>query len=481
MNKQGEISPEFEQEVRIALAVPEIDTRYLAALREQVVRKKPAVERKSHGRLLQWQPVWIASVVVIALALVVTLFVGPQRVLAALQGVLGYIPGVGFVNKESALALRDPIEQVQNGQTFQVDQILASPKETVLVVRIQGFAAYQDVGLNRGISLQLPDGKIFTPGDFGIESTGVPGEYLGVFKMAPLPTGERQVTVTWKQTMIVDQPVTWQVTAVLEPVSDPNIRKSLPNSYTPVNASATWHDITLKVDQVSTSQQGTGMRVQMTFPEDFSAVSPNDMVMTDNLGNIYPIKNFQVHFEDQGQSPSKLVTQEPTPRTFIGIHNTFEFPSVDPAIPRLGVRVMQMGFSATPYTEYSIAMGAHPTVGDQWPINQILTMGDLSFNVLQARLISLDQDAMGDNGKTIGQPMVGLVLDIESMDSDAATLDQIWLYVPGSRVAFDKATSTWASAWAPDKLPDDKIDIHLTMIQGVLHGDWQIEWEHQKP
>jgi hypothetical protein len=45
-----------------------------------------------------------------------------------------------------------------------------------------------------------------------------------------------------------------------------------------VNASAIWHDITLKVDQVSTSQQGTGMRVQMTFPEDFSAVSPNDMV-----------------------------------------------------------------------------------------------------------------------------------------------------------------------------------------------------------
>jgi hypothetical protein len=78
-------------------------------------------------------------------------------------------------------------------------------------------------------------------------------------------------------------------------------------------------------------------------------------------------------------------------------------------------------------------------------------MGDLSFNVLQARLISLDQDAMGDNGKTIGQPMVGLVLDIESMDQDA-TLDQIWLYVPGSRVVLDKATNTWTSAWTPDKL-----------------------------
>jgi hypothetical protein len=481
MNKQVDFSPEFEQEVRIALAVPEVDTRYLAALREQMVRNRPAVERKSHARLLQWQPVWIASVVAIALALVVTLFVGPQRVLAALQSVLGYIPGVGFVNKESALALRDPIEQVDNGQTFEVDQILASPEETVLVVRIQGFPAYQDVGLNRGISLQRQDGKVFTPRDFGIESTGVPGEYLGVFKMAPLPAGERQVTVTWKQTMLVDQPVTWQVTAVLEPVSDPNIQKSLPNSYAPVNASATWQDITLKVDQVSTSQQGTGMRIQMTFPDDFSAVSPKDMVMTDNLGNIYPRMNLQVHFEDQGQSPSNLVTQEPTPRTFIGIHDTFEFAPVDLAVQRLGVRVTQMGFSATPYTKYSIAMGAHPAVGDQWPINQILTIGDLSFNVLQARLISLDENAFGDNGKAVGQPMLGLVLDIESINSDAATLDQIWLYVPGSRVAFDKATNTWASAWAPDKLPEGNIDIHLTMVQGMLHGDWKIEWEHQKP
>ncbi|NLG95815.1 MAG: sigma-70 family RNA polymerase sigma factor [Chloroflexi bacterium] len=102
-------------------------------------------------------------------------------------------------------------------------------------------------------------------------------------------------------------------------------------------------------------------------------------------------------------------------------------------------------------------------------------------NVLRARLISLDQDAMGDNGRTIGQPMVGLVLDIKSMDPDAAALDQIWLYVPGSHVVLNKATNTWAPAWPPDKLPDDRIDIHLTMIQGMLHGDWQIDWEHQKP
>ena len=481
MNKPSDVSTEFEQEVRLALAVPDADAGYLSALREQVMRKKLAVEPKPQGWLSGWRPVWAISVAVIALVLVVTLFVGPQRVLAQLQGILGYVPGVGFVNKESALALREPIAQVKNGQTFQVDQILASPKETVLVARLEGFPAYQNVGLNQGVSLQLPDGKILTPGDFSVENTGVPGEYLGVFKMSPLPKGVNRVTVTWKQTNLTSQPVNWQVTAVLYPVTDPDIQKSLPNSYAPVNASVTQHDITLKVDQVSSSPQGTGVRLQMIFSEAFSAINPNDPVLFDNLGKTYPRANGRIPFEDQGQSPHTLVTQDPTPRTFTSLHQNFEFPAVDPAAQRLGVRVTQMGFSARPYAAYSIDMGVHPAVGDQWPINQVLTISDLSFKVLRARLISLDQNAFGNNDNAIGQSMVGLVLDIEPANPDVAHLDQVWLYVPGSREVFDKATNTWSAAWTPDKAPAGKIDIHLTGIQGVIQGNWQIRWDHQKP
>jgi hypothetical protein len=150
MNKQVDFSLEFEQEVRTALAVPEVDTRYLAALREQVLKNRPAVERKSHGRFLQWQPVWDRFRCGHCVGPCCDLVCRTAACFGCSARRAWLYSSVGFVNKESALALRDPIEQVQNGQTFQVEQILASQKETVLVVRIQGVPSLPGCWLESG-------------------------------------------------------------------------------------------------------------------------------------------------------------------------------------------------------------------------------------------------------------------------------------------------------------------------------------------
>jgi hypothetical protein len=197
----------------------------------------------------------------------------------------------------------------------------------------------------------------------------------------------------------------------------------------------------------------------------------------DESGKVYQRKNGQVHFEDNGQPYRVLTTPGPTPQVFRNLHETLDFQAVDSSVKRLTLQVKQLDFGARPYAAFSIDLGSHPSVGDRWLINQALSVGDLSFSVNSARLVALDKDAPGSRG----QPWVGLVLDLSPMDPNQVQLTQIWLRVWGSQAVYDRASTTWAAAWLPGQVPSGMIEIHLDSVQGNLIGDWEIQWEHQKP
>ncbi len=197
----------------------------------------------------------------------------------------------------------------------------------------------------------------------------------------------------------------------------------------------------------------------------------------DELGRTYQNQKGQVHFEDNGQSYQVLTTPGPTPQVFRSLHETLDFPGIDPAAKRLTLQADQLDFRASPYVAFSIDLGAHPSAGDSWPINQEISIGEFSFRVNSARLVALDKDATGSRG----QAWLGLVLDLDPMNPDQVQLSQIWLRVWGAQEVYERASFTWAAAWLPDQVPSGPIDIHLDGVQGTLYGDWKIQWEHQKP
>jgi hypothetical protein len=474
-----QISP-FEEKVHLATQMPDPSTEFAGALWERVIvhpQRLPSWEQRFHNFFSK--PAWALIASVLLVVALIAALAGPQRVLAALQGILGYIPGVGFVSTENAAAMREPVELTQNGQMFQVEQLLSSNKETVLVVRLHGFPAYQNIGLDRGISLAMADGKVILPGSFAVNTTATPGEYTGVFKFSPLPVGTRQITVAWKSLSGAQsaEPAMWQIPVTLFPISDPDIVKLLPNSYEPDHASASLQGITLKIDQVSSSSSDTAVRLQMIFPQVFEFARPNSMVLMDDLGKTYQNQKGQVHFEDNGQPYQVLTTPGPTQPVFRSLLETHDFPAIDPAVKQLALQVNQLNFRASPYATFAVDLGSRPSVGDRWPIDQLISIGDIPLRVNSARLVSLGKDAPGGNG----QPMMGFVLDIEPVNPGQIQLNQIWLTVWGAQQVYDPTTSTWAAAWLPDQVPSGTIDIHLTVVQGILNGEWKIQWEHQKP
>lgn len=470
---------EFEDDVRAAMAVQDGDMEFLNNLRLQVIDRSL---RQDTGRLRRiFRPI-LAGALILILILTISIVVNPQKVSAAIQALLGYVPGVGFVSTENAMVLQEPVERNQNGQTFEVNQLVLSGKETVLVIHLTNFPPYQDVGLNQGVKLELEDGNAFFPHSYGVEITPTPGEYYGVFKFNCLPVGTRQITVTWKQAIDrkSSESIIWQIPVTLSPVSASEFAKIIPTSYEPGNAFSTWMGITLKVDHVSNSKTDTAIRLQMIFPEvfNFIGLNINTLELMDDRGQTYPRKNYPIHFEDNGQAFRVLVTPGSTPRVFNNLHETVVFSPIDSTVNQLTLRVGQLDFRASPRIKIPVDLGdQQPSAGDAWPVNQIISVGDFSFQVKRARMITLRKDAPGSNG----QSMVGLVLDLEPVDSSRVLVKQIWLSGAGAQEVYDKDTMTWALAWLPGHLPAGPIEIHLDSLQGVINGSWQIHWNPEKP
>ena len=337
-------------------------------------------------QLLLSKPVWAVSMALMVVIIGVAI-AGPQRVLATVQGLLGYIPGVGFVNMDNVNAMKAPVEMSQNGETIRVEQLLSSDEETVLVLRVQNYLDTQDIGLdNDELTLVLSDGDILKAGSYGIERDWTTGDYIGVFKFTPLPSGTRQVSVLWNQSA---EGLKWQIPLTLVSGSDTEVSKTFPPSYEPANASATQHGITLTVDEVSQNPSNTGVRLQITFPQGFVFGSPESATLADDLGNVYQQNMGQVAFEDQGQPYQVFTTPGPSPQIFKSLHETLEFSAIDPPARQFTLQINQLNFRATSDAVFSVDMGKNPKIGESSPINQTVTVGDLMLHVKDATLVSL--------------------------------------------------------------------------------------------
>jgi hypothetical protein len=416
------------------------------------------------------RPGWALAALIFLALLVGTLIIGPERVLAALQKGMGYIRGVGFVSTGQGLSIREPVEVSLNGQSVTVEQFLSSDQEAVLTLRLRGFPPYQDIGLGHGVWLALPDGYSYKAKEYSIGVTETPGEYVGIFKFRPLPAEVNRVTVIWQPAPSAPE---LKIQINLYPLTEASVRMRLPESYSPESAMVSLNGITMQVDQVSTGESGTGIRLQTYFPADVDYAWPDAATLSDDRGRSY-IAIPGVHFEDQGQPVQSTTIPGGSDLTARKMQSTFEFPALAAGAKRLTLTVAGVSFGASLRVSVIVDLGEKPSIGDVFPVNQAFTIGEMRFLIRQARLVSLPGE---------GSPRVGLVLDIEPEDPTRVRLEQIWLFdsmfVNG--YLYDQATLAWTNGWLEDEIPAGIIDMKLRSLRGTILGEWQMEWEHHQP
>lgn len=154
-------TPEFEEEIRAAVAAPLAREEFLKDLHTRILHEAEIKPRTNRPVFLR--PAWVV-VFVLTVLLIGLLAVGPQRVIAAVRGLLGYIPGVGIVEQGAPIrVLAEPVTVTRDEISITVTSATLSADKTHIEYCIFGVpgSAYPDredvMGCTTPEYLRLPD------------------------------------------------------------------------------------------------------------------------------------------------------------------------------------------------------------------------------------------------------------------------------------------------------------------------------------
>ncbi|MCC6147220.1 MAG: PD40 domain-containing protein [Anaerolineaceae bacterium] len=166
-------TPQFEEEIRAAVAVPLANEQFVKSLHTRLIHQ--AASQRKVNRPFFLRPAWV-TVFIITILAVSILVIGPQRVLAAVRGLFGYIPGVGIVDQSAPIRLlAEPVSVTRDGITVTVTSATLTREKTQVAYRIFGVpgSAYPDhediSGCMQREYLRLADGTQLAQINYGYE------------------------------------------------------------------------------------------------------------------------------------------------------------------------------------------------------------------------------------------------------------------------------------------------------------------------
>lgn len=155
--------PQFEEEIRAAVATPMARQEFVQDLYVRLIQQAGSYRKVRHSAFLR--PAWIIAFIV-AVLMSGVLLIGPQRIVAAMRNLIGYLPGVGVVDQSAPIRVLDrPVSLTREGITVSVNSATLTASQTYLEVGVSGvpLSAYpksEDVlGCTEPSYLRLPDGR----------------------------------------------------------------------------------------------------------------------------------------------------------------------------------------------------------------------------------------------------------------------------------------------------------------------------------
>jgi len=360
----------------------DLETR-LVKMHTQVYPENTRVQRQRFS--FRWA--FVPAVVLFVLSLFVVV-VGPQNVLAEVQALLGYVPGVGFVDVNDTRVLLEPVSQTKDGITVTVKQVMVGPEETYLVLGVDGleppeilledylYTPDQDIveWQARSLALWESDGRLVLPDGsevFGYNFQGAPWDGFYVMPSLPAEVLHATFTVTRLPGVPAEKaPQGWSFELdlgyVSEPVATPDaggtgIDLSIPlPAGSPVGASSdTFGGYSLQVVEAVYAETETSIRLEIDGLPIVSSYTIIDLTGTlvDDLGNEYAFFISPVHGL---QSDGTYVL------------------SYDPILPEassLTLTVNQLGLLlAVEGQTVMVDFGETPQIGDTLPMDSTVSI-----------------------------------------------------------------------------------------------------------
>ncbi len=465
-------SPEFEDKLRLALATPDPDPDFALALRSRL--SAPMGTPAPH-RSFRLRPAWAILLGLVLLVILVVLAVGPQRVAAEVQKLLGYIPGFGIVEQNVSLRiLEEPVSQTRDGITVTVKQAFLTPDKTVLTYTVEGVPwsalSHQEnvVGCSAGADLHLPDGTL-------LKSTGGESKLQEfTFDYPPIPANVNQATFVLPcimETLPGLAPENWELplrfTATPPDLTVMPVIQISPSPEPQINTPASKNPLALlKVVDTGDNYVLLG-EFRPSDAQDLSLPagsywSPTEVKITDANGQDV----FYTSPTDPSlQLPPDHSDAEPWAYQ---IGKTFAPPLIITYTGRYTIPA-----DPTARAEFSFDAGTNPQPGQEWVLNQ-----DFELAGHRVRLVSIQMLSQSGYG-----------FSFESSDPAVQTLSvDISGYLPNGRAEPEGGNAgltpgKWSIELLDyDVLPKGKLNVVLSNL--TLYGDyktWQVQWSPETP
>ena len=405
-------SPEFEEKVRAAVPVPVPDAAFVNRLRSKLAAK--AAGRKSQLKRFTPRPAWQWALGVLVVMLIAFLALGPQRVLAAVRGLFGYIPGVGIVSQESPLRiLAEPVTVKRDGITLTVTQAVLSADKTVLFVKIEGVPANayptgEAGGCFGKVDLRLPDETLL---EGGFISGGNWTSFESRLEYGAIPTHVNDAVLLVAcigGTMPSALPENWEITLRFVPAPPdmtvaPVIELSTPAvtnapaagvTRTPVLSNTmTLNGITLTLEKFVEVEGG----YQLYGSLDLSGVT----LPAQGYFNMMAV--IEMNDVDGNRIPFEAVQSEPQdntvydPNKVAWIYRTNQKAFAAPLTLNMSWVEMQIA----PQIPFELDLGPNPQIGQTWEINRDLTFEGHTVRLLSAQLVMSDDPQWASSLKFI--------------------------------------------------------------------------------
>jgi hypothetical protein len=450
----------WEGAVRASVRVREADPEFTRRLRQELMRKAAAREFVRRRPVLR--PVWASVAAAIAILLGALLLIGPDKVLATLQSLFGYLPDIGFVRMDQPFrVLPQPIKQHRSGASLYILQVLATEDRTVVVYEMDCHGP-ESQWVKTGAfcadspSLVLPDGTRLEPAArYGrsalpffrerAEFAALPPETTSVAFHLPFRAAPGEPAAPW----IVDIPLT--VTA--RPATIYPVMEITPSAAPPAGEATSDplpEGIRLSLERVVALEEDYFLQGSLAWDPQRYSYAELDYHFFDVLDG------------SGGLCPWEFA--EPDPSTDTAHNRTPWAIRINPR-GRPGPFRIRAGsiFAERPAdASFDMDFGDAPRIGRTWPLDILLRATDYDLRVTSARLEDAD----------------GLFLVVFSFAGDEKLIGAVWKDADQTaqpRISGEPIDpGVFESSAAYAATPTGRHTIHIVAVRLQLMGNWVI-------
>lgn len=456
MNK--EYTPDFETIVQKTVEMPPASTEFVDSLWKRLLAQ-PVRRPAPASRLLPMLRSRLAIAVMVVLILLISLAaIGPQRVLAAVQALLHYLPGVGQVqNIEQAAILAEPVRTERAGYAVTVENLVASPERTWLRLKIEGWPADTDFSdllrlYSEAPFLQFDDNSQLQPNQADIYLSDA---WYAEYQYPPIPANTEQVTLILQRVPGAGEATVsenWVFTLNLRTAEQ---KDTLPEAWSAPRSSSMVNGVVMSILQIARDAEHTWFTVRFQTPtlNDFLASDLySHLSLQDAQGRIYPAQ-----FEESISGRTFMFRT----RSFAGAEN------LTLRVDRLLLVGVQPADGTAP--AFTFEAGEHPAIGQRWVLDQIIRSGEFELKVNGA---SLQEDEDG---------LLWLVFEVEGADENVQGVMLGCAYPVCLQSTTDDLGNSAGGRFFPaiqlGGMPAGKINIELRNLYYLVEGPWEFQWQ----